>query len=126
MSHRFFAYYKSLVFNDHGQMRTRTMGGRKMKYHHDIEVVCKVAQYNLGRNPMARAYVFEVFPVVPGHVLTPPPGLYWNEVKYPTRLELVATVPQSHERFITLTERAMGARPVDQMDAFLRERGHRL
>lgn len=127
MADRFFSYYKSLAFMDHGKRRIRDMGGRKMKYHHDIDIVCAVASYNLGPDPVRRAFVFEVFAIEPGHILMPVTGRHWREAGHPTRLELVAMVPQPYERIIHLTERMMtGHTAVDEMDDFLRSKGHQI
>ena len=131
---RFFAYYGSRFFNERGVWVERTIGGRKMKYHQDLEVVRRVARANLRARTDAKAYIFEVFPIEEGHVLRPTPernnnGKWsqWAEAKRPTRLVFVEEVTHAEERLITITERVMtGRKSVDDMDDFLRSRGHQL
>lgn len=112
--HRFFAYYGSRFYTERGVLKERTAGGRKMRYHQNLDIVRRVAQNNLRPTTDARAYIFEVFPLEESHVLKPTPerdgtGKWsrWAEASKPTRLVFVEEVTHTKERLLHITERIM-------------------
>lgn len=106
---RFYCYYGSRFYTDNGVRVERAFGGRKMKYHHDIEVVRCVLLNKLRPVPRARGYIYEVFPIEPGHVLRPVPAdaKHWWGAGKRTRLVFVEEVKHGEDRLIRLVEQVM-------------------